>query len=166
MKLNWQYNPISCFVPIPLLGYVAAAFNSTSSRSTQVGGGGSTAGRALNYQERAILERDEAYKERMRRKKSGELDELEKAPTPRFDELFREESYLDKVRSGKAGMRWRWAEGSAPADHAAKKPKEAEAAAARAAASARQRRRGAPPVRAPFGVVIKPDLGGNDEMDI
>ena len=40
----------------------------------------------------------------MRLKKAGELDE---EPTPKVEELFKEgESYLQKMASGSAGMRW------------------------------------------------------------
>ena len=62
-----------------------------------------TGARTLNYQERAILERDQAYKEKMRLKKSGELDE---EITPKLDEIFQDESYLQKMLSKGGGIRW------------------------------------------------------------
>ena len=43
----------------------------------------------------------------MRLKKSGELEE---EATPRFDELFQEESYWEKVRSGKMAINFKWEE--------------------------------------------------------
>ena len=47
--------------------------------------------RTLNYQERAILHRDETYRERMRLKKSGGLEE---AVTPKVAPDTRAISYL------------------------------------------------------------------------
>ena len=44
-------------------------------------------------------------------KKSGELEE---AVTPRFDELFQEESYWEKVRAGKMAINFKWEKPSAP----------------------------------------------------
>jgi hypothetical protein len=111
VKANWQYSPVASLIPIPILGYLALAASSASERSS-----GTTGQRELNYQERAILQRDEYYRERMRLKKSGDL---EATATPRFDELFQEESYWDKVRAGKAGMRWQWAKPSVPPEEKA-----------------------------------------------
>ena len=88
VRSNWQHDPWSCFVPVPLLGYVYAAATTKSERPAGTTGARTSSGRALNYQERAIQERDEYYKERMRRKKKGEL--ADEKLTPRFDELFQD----------------------------------------------------------------------------
>ena len=90
--LNWAYNPWSCLLPLPLLAY-----SYTATVAKQKGP------RTLNYQERAIKQRDEYYLERMKLKKRGELDEV---VTPKAEECFRDESYLQKVLSGKTGMGW------------------------------------------------------------
>lgn len=63
-QLNWQYNPLSCLLPLPVLGYIAAVTNAKSRRSSR-----NSSQRDLNYQERAILERDVYYRKRMRLKK-------------------------------------------------------------------------------------------------
>ena len=96
VQRNIQYNPGACLIPFAVLGYLALAFSSSSDRTSE-----------LSYKERAVLQRDEAYREKMRLKKSGELEE---EATPRFDELFQEESYWEKVRSGKMAINFKWEE--------------------------------------------------------
>ena len=63
--------------------------------------GGRALGRALNYQERAVLQRDELYRERMRRKRSGELEEADATPEM-SDALVK--SYYEKMWSGRSGI--------------------------------------------------------------
>ena len=100
-KMNMDTHPWTILVPIVTLGpfiYKAMTFVPAMERPMGAGMDGLPASRTLNYQERAILARDEFYKERMRRKKSGQLTDKEKEVTPILNaELFADESYLQKM---------------------------------------------------------------------
>ena len=96
-QLNWELHPASCFIPILPIGAFIYRWQTFTPAMERTGA------RTLNYQERAILERDQAYKEKMRLKKSGELDE---EITPKLDEIFQDESYLQKMLSKGGGIRW------------------------------------------------------------
>ena len=100
-KMNMDTHPWTILVPIVTLGpfiYKAMTFVPAMERPMGAGMDGLPVSRTLNYQERAILARDEFYKERMRRKKSGQLTDKEKEVTPILNaELFADESYLQKM---------------------------------------------------------------------
>lgn len=90
-ELNMATHPWTIAIPLCGIPLFARAMTFTPPRER-------SRDRTLNYQERAILERDEYYKERMKLKRAGKLEE---EYTPKVDELFTNESYIEKVLSGK-----------------------------------------------------------------
>jgi len=94
IERNWAHHPWTFLLPVvPLVAivYRAVTFVPAMERPDMP--------HPLTYQERAVLERDELYVQKMRLKKAGGLEEERVA---KFDELFKgDESFTDKLLAGK-----------------------------------------------------------------